>query len=346
MHRVPLFKESDGGEKLPSFTLFLRLTPSRAPSSADYLAVPSSMSCADTRRVFLPGMDLRLLRYFVAVAEERHFGRAAARLHISQPPLSRAIRQLEADLGAVLLHRSATGVTLTAAGAVLYDEARALLEHADQARARVALAGAPALTVGTIADSAEEAGTRLAAEFRQRNPGVDVRFREADFTDPTAGLRAGLADIAVTRTPFARTGIATLVLRSDPVGVVLRVDDPLAGRDVLHVRELAGRQWFQLPEGTDPVWQAYWNGTKPGARLRDGPVVRTITECLQGTLWNGTVGMMPVGHALPEGLTCVRLADMPASRLVLAWNRASTGPLIRSFARIAAAHYRPQGRAR
>ena len=67
------------------------------------------------------------------------------------------------------------------------------------------------------------------------------------------------------------------------------------------------RQWFQLPEGTDPIWRAYWNGTKPGGKLRDGPVVRTISECLQGTLWNGTVGMMPMGHALPEGLTCVRL---------------------------------------
>jgi DNA-binding transcriptional LysR family regulator len=284
-------------------------------------------------------MDLRLLRYFVAIAEERHFGRAAARLHMSQPPLSRAIKQLEADLGVVLLHRSATGVTLTAAGALLYDEARTLLEQADQARARVAAAGASALTVGTIADSAEEAGTRLAAAFRQQNPGVDVRIREADFTDPTAGVRAGLADVAITRTPFDRTGITTLVLRSDPVGVVLRADDPLASRDVVHVHDLADRQWFCLPEGTDPAWRAYWNGTRPGGKLRDGPVVRTITECLQGTLWNGTVGMMPTGHALPDGLTCVRLADMPASRLVLAWNRASTDPLIRSFTRIAAASY-------
>jgi DNA-binding transcriptional LysR family regulator len=286
-------------------------------------------------------MDLRLLRYFVTVAEERHVGRAAARLHMSQPPLSRAIKQLEADLGAVLLHRSATSVTLTPAGELLYDEARTLLEQVEQARARIATAAASTLTVGTIADSAEEAGTRLAAAFRQQNPGVDVRIRDADFTDPTAGVRAGLADVAVTRTPFDRTGITTLVLRSDPVGVVLRADDPLAGRNVVHVRDLADRQWFQLPEGTDPIWRAYWNGTKPGGQLRDGPVVRTISECLQGTLWNGTVGIMPMGHALPEGLTCVRLAGMPASRLVLAWHSASTDPLIRSFARIAAADYRP-----
>jgi DNA-binding transcriptional LysR family regulator len=289
-------------------------------------------------------MELRLLRYFVAVAQERHFGRAAARLHMSQPPLSRAIKQLEADLGTVLLRRSAAGVTLTAAGALLYDEARTLLQQADQARARVvAAAGAATITIGTIADSAEEAGARLAAAFRERNPGVDVRIREADFTDPTAGVRAGLADVAITRTPFDRAGLTLLTLRSDPVGVVLRADDPLAGRDVVQVRELTGRQWFQLPEGTDPVWRAYWNGTKPGGRLRDGPVARTITECLQGTLWNGTVGMMPMGHTLPEGLTCVRLAGVPASRLVLAWNSAGSDPLVRSFTRIAAANYRPAG---
>jgi len=291
-------------------------------------------------------MDLRLLRYFVAVVEERHFGRAAARLHMSQPPLSRAIKQLEADLGAALLNRSAAGVTLTAAGELLYDEARTLLEQADQARARVAAASASTLTVGTIADSAEEAGTRLAAAFRKQNPGVEVRIREADFTDPTAGVRAGLADVAVTRTPFDRTGITTLVLRSDPVGVVLRADDPLVGRDIVHVRDLADRQWFQLPEGTDSVWRAYWNGTKPGGKLRDGPVVRTIAECLQGTVWNGTVGMMPMGHALPEGLSCVRLAGMPRSCLVLAWNSGSTDPLIRSFTRIAAASYRPAATAK
>src|ERR1700760_3342270 len=209
-------------------------------------------------------MDLRLLRYFVAVAEERHFGRAAARLHMPQPPLSRAMNKLEADLGAVLLHRSAGGVMLTPAGALLYEEARTLLEHAEQARARVAAAGRPRLIIGTIADSVEEAGPRLVTTFRERNPGVEVGIREADFTDPTAGVRAGLADVAVTRMPFDRTGITTLALRSDPVGVVLRADDPLAGRDIVRLGDLAGRRWFQLPEGTDPVWRAFWNGTKPG----------------------------------------------------------------------------------
>ncbi|MER5827673.1 LysR family transcriptional regulator, partial [Streptomyces mirabilis] len=108
-------------------------------------------------------MELRTLRYFVAVAEELHFGRAAARLHMTQPPLSRAVKQLETDLGCELLRRSPTGVTLTPAGALLHDEACTLLARADQARARVAAAaGTATLTIGTLADSAEQVGTRLA----------------------------------------------------------------------------------------------------------------------------------------------------------------------------------------
>jgi DNA-binding transcriptional LysR family regulator len=122
--------------------------------------------------------------------------------------------------------------------------------------------------------------------------------------------------------------------------VVLRADDPLARRDRLHLAELDGRQWFQLPEGTDRLWRAYWNGGRPGGPFRDGPVVRTIHECLQGTLWNGTVGVTLLEHALPDGLVAVALADMPPSPLVLAWNEGVGSPLVRSFTDITAESYR------
>ena len=287
-------------------------------------------------------MDLRRLQYFVAVAEELHFGRAATRLHMTQPPLSRAIKQLETDLGYPLLHRSPSGVTLTPAGASLYDDARTLLAQADQVRARVAAAaGADTITIGTLADSAEQAGTRLAAAYRKRHPGIRVRIREADLTDPTTGLRSGLVDVALTRAPFDDAGIDTHVLRSDPIGVVLRADDPLAKHDTLCLDDLAGRRWFQLPDGTDPIWCAYWSGTSHTGQRREGPVVRTVHECLQSVLWNGTVGMAPLAHTLPEGLVTVPLTDMPPSHLVVAWNSAGPSPLVRSFVQIAAALYRP-----
>ncbi|WP_073938009.1 LysR family transcriptional regulator [Streptomyces sp. CB02400] len=281
-------------------------------------------------------MELRTLRYFVAVAEELHFGRAAGRLHMSQPPLSRAIKQLETEVGAALLNRSSAGVTLTPVGAVLLDEARALLDQADRVRVRVAAAaGAATITVGILGDSTDPGATRLANAYHRRHPCVEVRIRETDLTDPTCGLHAGLVDVALTREPFDETGLTVHELRADPVGALLRADDPLARRDSLKLADLADRRWFLFPEGTDPIWQSYWNGGEP----REGPVVRAVQECRQAVLWNGTVGMTLLDHEPGEGLTVVPLIDMPPSRVVVAWNEADTNPLIRSFVQIATAAY-------
>ena len=282
-------------------------------------------------------MELRTLRYFVAVAEELHFGRAAARLHMSQPPLSRAIRQLETGLGAKLFDRSSAGVALTPVGVVLLDEARALLDQADRVRERVAVAaGAAAITVGFLGDSTDPGATGLADAYRLRHPRVEVRIRGTDLTDPTCGLHAGLVDVALTRAPFDETGLTVRALRADPVGGLLRADDPLACRDGLRLADLADRRWFRFPQGTDPLWQSYWNGGEP----REGPVVRVVQECRQAVLWNGTVGMTLLGHEPGQGLTVVPLTDMPPSRVVAAWNEGDANPLIRSFVRIATAAYR------
>ncbi|MCX4851188.1 LysR substrate-binding domain-containing protein [Streptomyces sp. NBC_00893] len=282
-------------------------------------------------------MELRTLRYFVAVAEELHFGRAATRLHMSQPPLSRAIKQLEADVGALLFARSPTGVTLTPVGTVLLDEARALLDHADRVRVRVGeAAGTATITVGILGDGTDPGVSGLAAAYRRSHPGIDIRIRDTDLTDPTCGLRAGLVDVALTRAPFDETALTVRLLRTDPVGAVLRADDPLARHDRLRLAELSDRRWFRFPQGTDPIWQSYWNGST----LREGPVVRTLQECRQAVLWNSTVGLAPFGHDLPVELAVVPLIDMAPSRVVAAWNEGDTNPLIRSFVEIATATYR------
>ncbi|WAZ26542.1 LysR substrate-binding domain-containing protein [Streptomyces cinnabarinus] len=282
-------------------------------------------------------MELRTLRYFVAVAEELHFGRAAARLHMSQPPLSRAIKQMEADVGAPLLVRSPAGVTLTPVGAVLLDEARDLLDHADRVRVRVsAAAGVAAITVGILGDGTDPGVARLASAYRRRHPSIDIRIRDTDLTDPTCGLRARLVDVALTRAPFDEAALTVRTLRTDPIGVVLRADDPLARRDRLRLADLSDRRWFQFPQGTDPLWQSYWNGGRP----REGPVVRAVQECLQAVLWNGTVGLAPLGHDLPAELAVVPLTDMTPSRVVAVWNEGDTNPLVRSFVELATATYR------
>ncbi|WP_307822319.1 LysR family transcriptional regulator [Streptomyces sp. CRB46] len=282
-------------------------------------------------------MELRTLRYFVAVAEELHFGRAAARLHMSQPPLSRAIKRLEADVGALLLARSPAGVTLTPVGRVLLDEARALLDRADLVRDRVSAAAGPAtLTVGILGDGTDPGISALAAAHRRGRPSIDIRVRDTDLTDPTCGLRAGLVDVALTRGPFDETALTVRVLRTDPVGAVLRADDPLARRARLRLAELSDRRWFRFPPGTDPAWQSYWHG----GSAREGPVVRAVQECLQAVLWNGTVGLAPLGHEPPAGLAVVPLVDMAPSRVVAVWNEGDTNPLIRSFVETATAVYR------
>lgn len=275
-----------------------------------------------------------MLRYFVAVAEECHIGRAADRLHMTQPPLSRAIRQLEDELGVLLFERTPKGVTLTPAGEVLYDETGALLGRVDGLRRRVAAAaGTAPLAVGTLADAAEQVGGRLVSLFRARYPHVHVTIHEADLGDPTAGLRAGLVDVAITRTPFADAGISTHVLRSVPVGVVMRGDDPLAARTSVSSTDLAGRRWVRLPDGADPVWTAYWTGG--GDNHASSPVMRTIQECLQAVLWNGTSALAPMDQPMPDGLVVVPLSDRPPSDLVVAWPRAARSPLVRGFIQVA-----------
>ncbi|MBB5918284.1 DNA-binding transcriptional LysR family regulator [Nocardia transvalensis] len=282
-------------------------------------------------------MDLRALRYFVTVAEARHVGRAAHRLHMTQPPLSRAIRQLEDELGVALFDRTPAGVAPTAAGTALYEEAVALLGQADRIRGRVAAAaGAAHLVIGTLADAAEHVGGRLVPLFRARHPHIDVHLHETDLGDPTAGLRTGLVDVALTRTPFDANGFGMRSLRSVRVGVVVRDDDALAGRRSVSVADLGDRRWVRLPDG-DPEWTAYWTG---GPHDDSAPALRTVQECLQAVLWNGISALAPVDQPLPAGLTVVPLTDRPPTDIVVAWPNARRTPMVRSFVQLAATTYR------
>lgn len=287
-------------------------------------------------------MDLQRLRYFVAVAEERHFGRAAARLQMTQPPLSRAIQRLEADLGASLFDRTPGGVELTDAGRTLYEDARSLLLQADRLEMRIHDTGAQTtLTVGSLADTAELVGGRIASTFRRRHPNVSVRIHEADLRDPSAGLRSGLVDVALTRLPFQDNGLRNHVLQDDPVGIVVRDDDPLAGRSSVRLVDLPLRDWVRLPAETDPVWRAYWTGA--GGETKGDAPVRTIQECLQAVLWNGMTALAPLDQVVPAGLATIPVIDRPPSKLALVWAD-DPSPLVTSFVRIAAEVYRGGGR--
>lgn len=154
-------------------------------------------------------IELKHLRAFVAVAEELNFTRAAERLHMAQQALSSQVRRLEERIGVQLLERTTRKVELTGAGAILLEEARAVLEAADRAVAATQAADqrTTILTVGLVVPADYEPLVPVIERFRGQNPDVDVRVHFGDVADPAAGLRDGLADVGVVVGAFDRSGL-------------------------------------------------------------------------------------------------------------------------------------------
>lgn len=145
-------------------------------------------------------MELRHLRYFLAVAEEKSFSRAAERLHVSQPPLSMHVKALEGELGVRLLDRTNRGVTLTPAGQVFLDEIRAVLRRIDQARIKAQHAGqgeVGTLSVGFVSTAGYGILPPALKRFRERFPGVDVQLHELTTDAQIREMRAGRLDLGI-----------------------------------------------------------------------------------------------------------------------------------------------------
>jgi DNA-binding transcriptional LysR family regulator len=187
-------------------------------------------------------MELRHLRYFRAVAEELHFGRAAERLHIAQPPLSQQIRQLERELGVALLVRTTRSVELTAAGVAYLSRAVRILDAVDdageQAR-RIAKGVEGQLAIGCVGSATYSLLPRLVRALGETLPGIEVSVR-GEMLAPAqlAALAAGEIDLALLRPPVPHTGLITETVRRDRLLAALPADHPLAGRHDLLVREL------------------------------------------------------------------------------------------------------------
>jgi len=191
-------------------------------------------------------VELRHLRYFVAVADERHFGRAAERMHMAQPPLSQAIRQLEAELGLRLLRRTTRRVELTDAGQAYLGRAREIL-------AAVTAAGAEAqridaglegrLVLGCVGSATYSLLPRLARALREELPGVDFAFQgEMLVPEQVAALLDRRIDLALLRPPVDEPALAVDVLRPDRLIVALPEEHRLAARKRLRVADLAGEE--------------------------------------------------------------------------------------------------------
>ena len=196
-------------------------------------------------------MELRHLRYFVAVAEERHFGRAAERLHIAQPPLSQQIRRLEAELGEPLLYRTTRSVELSPAGTVLLERAREILAAVDAAvedARRAARGEYGRLAIGFTGSSTYELLPSLAVALRRELPGVVLDLRGELLTPAQVErLVDGTLDLGLLRPPVHERDLDVEVLRSEPLIAVLPESHRLAAADAVPLDELASEPFVTYP---------------------------------------------------------------------------------------------------
>ena len=199
-------------------------------------------------------MDLRQLRYLVALAEEGHFTRAAARMHIAQPALSQQIRRLEDEVGLALVDRTTRRVALTDAGALLVDHARRALGEVDAARAELAdLAGVRAghLVIGAMQSLGPFDLTILLAAFHARYPAVELTVQEEVSGELLAMLRTDAVDMAFVSLAerVEDEGMAVQPLLTEPLVVLLAPDHPLARRKRLRFADLRDERFISFREG-------------------------------------------------------------------------------------------------
>ena len=199
-------------------------------------------------------MNLRQLRYLVALADERHFTRAAAREHVAQPALSQQIRSLEAEVGMALVERTTRKVAMTQAGDMLVARARRALAEIDAGQAELqSLAGVKAgrLSVGALHTMGPVDLSLLLATFHKRHPAVELTVREQSSEELAGMLRddeIDLAFLSVTERIQSR-GLALRPLVSEELVVVLPIEHPLAGNELLRLRDLVSEPFISFREG-------------------------------------------------------------------------------------------------
>ncbi len=222
-----------------------------------------------------PDLDLRLVRYFTAVAAHRHFGRAAAELLIAQPSLSRQVRRLEQQLGARLLDRTPQGTRLTEAGEVFLPRARALLRSAAQAAAETKAAAQPSrITIGYTPGLIVTPAVR---QLRRQHPDADVRSLHLEWNEPRTALLDHRVDAVVTRLPLATDGLHVTILYDEPRLLLVPLDHRLAGKESVTLGDIADEP---IPRMADPAWNAHWRiDPRPdGSPAPDGPLVAALED--------------------------------------------------------------------
>ncbi|BBX10172.1 LysR family transcriptional regulator [Mycolicibacterium aichiense] len=288
----------------------------------------------------MPGpadLDLRVVRYFVTVAEHRHFGRAAAALHMTQPSLSRQIRGLEKQLGATLFERTAQGSVLTAAGATFAGYAKTLLETAADAAAHTRAAAAPRrIVIGYTTNLVVSSAVR---ELRRRCPDAEVTTAHLPWNGARPALVDHRVDVAVTRLPIPTDGIQVTVLYREPRAVLLARHHRLAMRDELELSDIAAEP---MPRTGDAAWDTFWRAeTQFVGRTEDGPVIEEVAELADYVASGAGVLIAPADSRLPDlhpDLLAVPLRDVEPAEVALARRAGETSDLVSIFAECAVSH--------
>ena len=270
-------------------------------------------------------LDLRKLRYFVAVADALHFGRAADELHIAQPVLSRQVRALEHDLGAPLLTRDSHGVALTDAGRQLLADAGPLLASAQAARRRVTMAarGGQRLMVGFRAGIAVTPAVQL---FNAQHPDVTVDMQRIEWDDQAPMLLDGRIDVGYVRLPVDEAGLRVIPLYTEPLVAVLPAGHRLAGKDQVTEADLAGEPLlWQAGTSTQPTRRPH-----PNAGYRVRGVDETLEHVAAGRGISVLARSATVFYSHPN-ISYVPIPDLAPDQVCLAVPASRTSPVVDDF---------------
>lgn len=285
-------------------------------------------------------MDFRRLRYFVAVAEEQSFSRAAQRLHIAQPPLSSQIKQLETELEVRLFDRTSRGVRLTEAGQLLLEESRRLLaqvEQTERAVRRVGNGEVGRITLGFVPSASNEVLPELLKLFRSRFPGVELFLREMRPDQVVSSLHTGQTDVGFLYLPLEDPTLDVACVSREPLILALPEAHPLASQASVDLRDVAGEPFimparYQMPGLYGQVTEACRAaGFTPEAVQKDVWMMQTIAGLVAGNLG---VSLVPASlrNFRRTGVVYRSVADLsPTVELGMVWRKGNQGPVMESF---------------
>lgn len=288
-------------------------------------------------------MELRHLRYFIVLAEELHFGRAAARLGIAQPPLSQQIKGLEEELGAPLLARTKRRVELTPAGAAFLDEARKTLEQAERARQaaqRAARGETGQLAVGFVSSAVYGGFPEIFHQMRQRYPDIALSLQDLSSEEQVEAMRAGRLDVGVIRPPVAGCEVLSLrVLWREPFVIALPRGHRLARQKEIALADLREEPFLQVPRRFGPGFYDEMMRICAAAGFAPRVVQEARSTQTLVSLVSGGMGISMVPASLQSyqraGVVYRPLRPpVPMTELAVIWPPGEPTPALRSFLKI------------